>query len=90
MSWQVLLLAGAGAAVLILLALKLRGGGGGRGDPSAPPKRKPRHLPHEELDELTALVGGGGEEEVRRRLKDAGYGEAQVRRLIWLMTKLEE
>lgn len=88
MSWSILLLSAAGAAALLVLALRLRGPR--RGDPTAPPKPKPRHLPHEELDELTALVGRGGEEEARRRLKSAGYSDAQVRRLIWLMTKVAE
>ncbi|HEX8625829.1 MAG TPA: hypothetical protein VF782_12255 [Allosphingosinicella sp.] len=81
------LLAPAGAALLILaLALKLRGGG--RGHLLGPPRPKPRHLPHAELDRLTELVGRGGEEEVLRHLKAAGYGGRRASRLVRLMARL--
>ena len=88
MSWPVLLLAAAGAAILLLLFLKLRGGG--RRDLLGPPKPRPRHLPAEELDRLTELVGRGEEAEAIRQLKAAGYSEKQAKRLVWLMTKLAE
>lgn len=88
MSWAVLILAAAGVAVLLLLFLKLRGGR--PRDLLGPPKRKPRHLPGEELDRLTALVGRGEEAEVLRQLESAGYSEKQAKRLIWLMAKLAE
>lgn len=86
MSWSALLLAAAAGAALIALALRLRGGG--RGDLTGPPRRKPRRLSRQELDELTALVGRGGEEEAVRRLKSAGYDEAATRRLVRLMGKV--
>lgn len=89
MSWPVLLLAAGAALTLLVLALKLRGGGG-RGDLTGPPRRKPRHLPREELDRLTELVGRGGEAEAIRQLKGAGYDERQAKRLVWLMSKLAE
>ena len=88
MSWPFLLLAAGAALVLLVLAAKLRGGG--RGDLMGPPKRKPRHLPREELDRLTELVGQGGAEEAVRQLKAAGYDERGAKRLVWLMTKLTE
>lgn len=81
------LLAPAGAVLLLVLALKLRGPGGGR-DLTGPPRRKPRHLSHEELDRLTALVGRGEEEEALRQLRGAGYDEAGAGRLVRLMVRL--
>lgn len=86
MSWSALLLAALAAAAVLVLVLKLRGGG--RGDLIGPPKRKPRRLSHKELDDLTELVGRGGEEEALRQLKSAGYEEAAARRLLWLMAKI--
>lgn len=86
MSWSVLLLAAAGAAVLILLVLKFRGRR--PRDLLGPPRRKPRHLPGEELERLTALVGRGEEAEVMRQLKNAGYSDKQAKRLLWLMARL--
>jgi hypothetical protein len=88
MSWPLLLLAAAGLAVLLVLIAKLRGGG--RGDLLGPPKRKPRHLPAEELDRLTELVGRGEEAEALRQLKSAGYSEKQSKRLLWLMARIAE
>lgn len=88
MTWSLLALA-AVAALLALLTLKLRGAGP-RGDPTAPRKPKPRRLSHKELDDLTTLVGRGGEAEVRRRLKSAGYDEAAADRLLWFMVRIGE
>jgi hypothetical protein len=88
MSWSVLLLAAGAAAVLLVLVVKLRGGR--RDDLMGPPKRKPRHLPREELDRMTEMVGRGEEAEVLRQLKGAGYDERQSKRLVWLMSKLTE
>ena len=88
MSWPVLLLAAGAALVLLALAAKLRGGG--RDDLMGPPRKTPRHLPREELDRLTELVGQGGEAEAMRELKAAGYNERQAKRLVWLMAKLAE
>ncbi|HYD36446.1 MAG TPA: hypothetical protein VEA60_02465 [Allosphingosinicella sp.] len=86
MSWTLLLLLAAAAAILIMLFLKFRGDG--RGDLTGPPKRKPRRLSRAELDRMTELVGRGGEAEVLRQLKAAGYDEAAARRLLWFMTRL--
>jgi hypothetical protein len=89
MSWSALLLgAGAGLVVLLLFA-RLYGSGRAR-DPGAPPRRKPRDMPGEELDRLTEMVGRGEEEEVRRRIRDAGFSEGAERKMIWLMRKLSE
>ena len=88
MSWSILLPAALAGAALLVLVVKLRGGG--RGDLLGPPKRKPRRLEREELNRMTERVGAGGQAEVERQLKAAGYDEAQVRRLVWLMTKLTE
>jgi hypothetical protein len=82
-----LVAAAATALLLAALALKLRGPRN-RTDLTGPSKRKPRRLSHEELDRLTALVGSGGEDEAIRQLKSAGYDEAAVRRLLWLMRKV--
>lgn len=87
-SWELIFAAAALAALLLLLFLKL-GGGGGR-DLLGPPKRKPRHLPREELDRLTELVGRGEEAEAVRQLKAAGYSEEQAKRLVWLMARLAD
>ena len=88
MSSLALLLSAAAAALgLLLLALWLRRVRA-RDALMAPPKRKPKHLPPKELDRLTALVGRGGEAEVLRQLKSAGYGDAAARRLVWLMAKV--
>ena len=81
MSWSALLLsAGLAGMVLILLARRLRGAGN-RSDLTAPRKPKPRRLSRQEVDELTALIGGGQEEAVLRKLRAAGYDEAGSKRL---------
>lgn len=86
MGWFALLLAAAAALGLVLLALRLRGGG--HGDLTGPPGSKPKHLSHDELDRLTALVGRGGEAEALRQLTNAGYSDAGARRLVRLMAKV--
>ena len=88
MGWHFLLLLGAAAAAAVLVAVKLLARR--RGDLTGPPRPGPRHLPPQELDELTEMVGRGEEAEVRRRLKDAGYDEAATRRLLWFMIRLAE
>lgn len=88
MGWYALLLAAAAASVLLMLVARLRGGR--RRDLLGPPGRRPRKLSGEELDRMTHLVGQGGQAEVERQLKSAGYDEAQVRRLVWLMVKIAE
>lgn len=79
--------AGAGLLLLLALALKLRGPRN-RTDLTGPPGRKPRRLSREELDDLTALVGRGGEAEALRQLESAGYEEASALRLVRLMARL--
>ena len=81
------LVAAGAILILAMLALKLRGPLG-RTDLTGPRKPKPRRLSRDEMDRLTALVGGGGEEEALRQLKGAGYDEAAARQLIGLMAKL--
>lgn len=81
------LIAAAALLLLAVLALKLRGPGG-RTDLTGPRKPRPRRLSREEMDSLTALVAGGGEEEAARRLQSAGYDEAAAGQLIRLMAKL--
>jgi hypothetical protein len=83
------LVAAGATLILAVLALKLRGPLG-RTDLTGPRKPNPMRLSRDELDRLTALVGGGGEEEALRQLKDAGYEEPAARRLIWLMAKIAE
>ncbi|MET1112820.1 MAG: hypothetical protein ABWX67_14975 [Allosphingosinicella sp.] len=82
------LLALAGAVLVLLLALRLRGPRN-RTDLRAPPRRRPRRIPDAEVKRLGALVARGDEDEALRAIRRAGYDEAEARRLVRLIARLE-
>lgn len=84
-AWLVAL---AGAILLLTLALKLRGPRN-RTDLRAPPRRKPRRISVAEVKRLGALVADADEEGALRAIRRAGYDEAEARKLVRLIARLE-
>ena len=83
-----LLALAAGTALLGMLVLKLRGH---RGGPNlmAPPGRKTRRITSAEVRRLGGLVKRADESEALRLIGRAGYDEAEARKLLALVARLE-
>ena len=78
----------AGTALLAMLGLKLRGPGA-ESDLRAPPKGKARRISPAEVKRLGALVKSADEGEALRLIERAGYDEAEARKLLGLVVRLE-
>jgi hypothetical protein len=80
--------AGAVLLLLLVLALKLRGPRGGD-DLIGPRKRRKKRISIGESSRLIELVSAGDEEGALRLFREAGYDEAEARKLLALAVKVE-
>ena len=80
--------AGAVLLLLLVLALKLRGSGG-RDDLMGPRKRRRKRISPGDAGRLIELVAAGDEEGALRVFREAGYDEAEARKLLALAVKVE-
>ena len=76
------------AVLILLLGLRLRGGRGGD-DLLGPRKRGRKRISPGEASRLIELVSAGEEEEALRRIREAGYDEAEARKVLALVVKVE-
>ena len=88
MASEALLLAAA-TALILLLGLKLRGPRG-RPDLTGPPKRRRKRLSPGDALRLRTLVARGQDDEALRLIREAGYDDADARKLIGFIARLEE
>ena len=79
----------AATALLLLLGLKLRGPRG-RPDLTGPPKRRRKRLSPGDAGRLRALVARGRDDEALRLIRELGYDEADARKLVGFIARLEE
>jgi hypothetical protein len=75
-------------ALFLLLALKLRGPRN-RTDLSRPPRPKRPRFTKDDVRRLGALLARGDESGVLRLIRQAGYDEAEARKLVDLAARLE-
>src|SRR5687768_6948109 len=80
--------AGAVLLLLLVLALKLRGARGGD-DLMGPRKRGRKRISPGDASRLIELVSAGDEEAALRMIREAGYEEAEARRVLALAVKVE-
>ena len=81
--------AGAVLLLLIVLALKLRGPRGGD-DLMGSRKRRRKRISPGDASRLIELVSAGNEEGALRMIRDAGYEEAEARKVLALVVKVED
>ena len=75
--------------LLLVLVLKLRGSGG-RGDLLGPPKSRRKRISPGEASRLIELVSAGDEAGALRMIREAGYDEAEARKVLALVVKVED
>ena len=80
--------AGAVLLLLLVLALKLRGSRGAD-DLMKPPKRRRKRIWPGDASRLIELVSAGDEEAALRMIREAGYDEAEARKLLAVAVKVE-
>ena len=80
---------GAVILLLLVLALKLRGSRG-RDDLMGPRKRRPKRISPGDASRLIELVAAGDEEGALRMIREAGYEEAEARKILALTVKVED
>jgi hypothetical protein len=74
--------------LLVVLGLKLRGSRG-RGDLVAPPKHHRKLISPGDATKLMEMVSAGDEEGALRMIREAGYEEAEARKVLGLVVKVE-
>ena len=74
--------------LIVVLAVKLRGGRDG-GDLTGPPKRRRKRILPGEASRLIELVAAGDEAGALRMIREAGYDEAEARKVLALVVKVE-
>ena len=80
--------AGAVLLLLLVLALKLRGSRGGD-DLMGPRKRRKKRISIGDSSRLIELISAGDDEGALRMFREAGYDEAEARKLLALAVKVE-
>ena len=80
--------AGAVLLLLLVLALKLRGSRGGD-DLMGPRQRRKKRISIGDSSRLIELVSAGDEEGALKIFREAGYDEAEARKLLALVVKVE-
>src|SRR5687768_7473018 len=80
--------AGAVLLLLVVLALKLRGPSGAD-DLIGPRKRRRKRIGPGDASRLIELVSAGDEDGALRMIREAGYDEAEARKILALVVKVE-
>ena len=80
--------AGVVLLLLVVLALKLRGPRGGD-DLMGPRKRRKKRITVGDSSRLIELISAGDEEGALRMFREAGYDEAEARKVLALVVKFE-
>jgi hypothetical protein len=80
--------AGAVLLLLLVLALKLRGPRGGD-ELTGPRKRRRKRISPGNASRLIELVSAGDEDAALKMIRDAGYDEAEARKVLALVVKVE-